>query len=96
MKEYLKETVYGILILFALGVIFELIGIGWTKLNWQGWISEGTVNTSMCITTVQLPPNTLEKYYKPFTCEYFDIGGFGSEECVHVDWSGSSCEIFYK
>jgi hypothetical protein len=74
------------IVVWIVGAIF--FGILRLFLSWHGWVSEGTVDTSRCTTIVQLSPTTFERYYKSFTCDEY------SDECVHVDWNGSSCEAF--
>ena len=83
--ENLAELIKGgLVVCIFFGILYFL---GTSLLKWHGWIAEGVVNTNMCTTVVQLSPTTLERYYKSFTCN-----GWG--ECVHVDWNGSSCEVF--
>ena len=47
---------------------------------------EGTVSYSDCRQMVQLQPDTLQQYYKKFTCSYSKTqsGKIMSGECVHV------------
>jgi len=65
---------------------------------------EGTVNYSDCREVVQLKSDTLQKFYKKFTCEYIKsndgktiLGG----TCVHIDTdsslltSNSSCKTAF-
>ncbi|GEM_PF-6847210 len=51
---------------------------------------EGTIDYSDCRQLITLSPDTLQQYYKPFTCSYIRraSGKIISSTCAHVDTYG--------
>lgn len=92
-----NETGTGIVGLIVIGLII------WGLVSWIGGEQEGIVNTSDCRSVVTLQSNTLQKYYKKFTCEYLrdSKGEITGGTCAHVNTnstvfsSGSACETAY-
>jgi hypothetical protein len=64
----------------VLGILFILLLAGCGA-------DEGTVEFDDCRTIITLPTDTLQKYYKTFTCVYARraSGKIVSATCVHVD-----------
>ena len=86
---------------FGVLVIIGLIIWGVTSL--VGGEREGFVKYDDCRQTINLKADTLQKYYKKFTCSYSNTlsGKIMGGTCVHVDTSGglfsneSTCETAY-
>lgn len=76
----------------ALGCLVIIGIIGWAIYTYQpitifGGEREGSVKFDDCREVVYLNPDTIQKYYKTFTCSYrkTDKGVLLNSNCVHVD-----------
>ena len=81
--------------LTALGLII-LIGFG-LHIVFGGSEREGRVKIDSCLEEVYLNTDSIQSYYKDFTCviEKTKTGKIISGKCIHIDMSGSTCKTAF-
>ena len=89
---------------YLIGAVLVVGAIIWGIYSLFGWGErEGVVKFDDCRQMVTLKPDTLQKYFKSFTCMYrrTESERIMSGECVHVDTAGTlfsssnECDIAY-
>jgi len=68
-------------------IVLAVCGLAWAASGIFFGEREGSVKFDDCREVIRLQPDTLQKFYKTFTCSSSKTksGGIISEQCVHID-----------